>query len=109
MIEYDLNQVDKQPRYLQRVDPVYPSSAINQGIKATVKMRCLVDKDGNPQNIEVAECDPKDVLNVFGPPSVEAVKKWSFSPGEIGDEPVPTRIAFNIVFELGSQPDEVAS
>ena len=48
MTEYDLNQVDKQPRFLQRINPVYASSAISQGIRARVKMRCLVDKDGNP-------------------------------------------------------------
>jgi protein TonB len=101
--------VDIPPSFLQRVNPVYPLSAKMQGIRAKVTMRCLVNKDGNPKNIEVAECDPKDVLDVFGPPSVEAVKKWRFSPGEIGGEPVPTRVAFNIVFELDSQSDEVTS
>ena len=109
MTEYDLNQVDKQPRYLHRVFPEYPLTAKNQGIRARVKIKCLVDKDGNPQNIEVAECDPEDVLDVFGPPSVEAVKKWRFSPGEIEDEPVPTRVAFNVFFELDSQSDEITS
>jgi outer membrane biosynthesis protein TonB len=67
-----------------------------------VKIRCLVDKDGNPQKIVAAECDPPDVIDIFGPAAVAAVKKWRFSPGEIGGDPVPTRVAFNLFFELDS-------
>ena len=67
-----------------------------------MKIRCLVDKEGMPQKIVAAECDPKDALDIFGPPAVAAVKKWRFSPGEIGGDPVPTRVAFNLIFELDS-------
>jgi protein TonB len=107
MTEYDLNQVDKPPSFLQRVNPVYPSNAITQGMRAKVKINCLVDEEGIAQNIIAAKCDPEDALDVFGPPSVEAVKKWRFNPGEIGGESVPTRIAFNIIFELDSPSDDV--
>lgn len=97
---FDVSQVDKAPRAIRRILPVYPFSAKRRGIKARVKIRCLVDKDGNPQKIVAAECDPPDALDIFGPPAVEAVKKWRFSPGEIGGDPVPTRVAFNLLFEL---------
>jgi protein TonB len=99
---FDLSQVDKAPRAIRRVLPVYPFSAKRRGIKARVKIRCLVDKDGNPQKIVAAECDPPDVIDIFGPAAVAAVKKWRFSPGEIGGDPVPTRVAFNLFFELDS-------
>jgi protein TonB len=104
---FDVTQVDKPPRYLRRVNPVYPQSAKMLRIKARVKIKCLLDKDGFPQKIKVTECDPEDAIDIFGPPAVEAVKKWRFSPGEIGGDPVPTRVAFNIFFEVNSQPDEV--
>ena len=103
---FDLSRVDKAPRVIQRVLPMYPFSAKSQGIRARVKIRCLVDKDGNPQNIVAAECDPEDALDIFGPPAVEAVKKWRFSPGEIGGDPVQTRVAFWIIFELPKNTDE---
>jgi protein TonB len=99
---FSLNQVDKAPRAIRRIPPVYPFKAKNRGIKAKVKIRCLVDKNGMPQKIVAAECYPEDVLDIFGPPAVEAVKKWRFSPGEIGGDPVPTRVAFHLIFELDS-------
>jgi protein TonB len=101
-IVFDPSQLDTAPRVIRRVRPAYPFAAKSKGIRARVKIRCLVDKDGNPQNIVAAECDPEDALEIFGPPSVEAVKKWRFSPGEIGGDPVPTRVSFNIFFELDS-------
>jgi len=85
---------------------MYPFSAISRGIRARVKIICLVDKEGIPQNI-VAECDPEDALDIFGPPAVAAAKKWRFSPGEIGGDPVPTRVTFNMFFEPDSPSDEV--
>ena len=99
---FDLSQVDKAPRAIRRVPPLYPYRAAIRGIRAKVMIKCLVDKKGMPQKIVAAECDPEDALDVFGPPAVAAVKKWRFSPGEIGGDPVPTRVAFNIIFELDS-------
>jgi outer membrane biosynthesis protein TonB len=108
---YNVDQLDKAPRVIGRVPPVYPSSGRDLMIDANmigakVKIRCLVDKNGKPQEIVAAECDPEDALDVFGPPAVAAVKKWRFSPGEIGGDPVPTRVVFNVIFER-IQPDEV--
>ncbi len=99
-IIFDPSQLDKEPRVIRKVPPAYPFTAKSQGITARVKIRCIVDKYGNPQKIVAAECDPEDALDIFGPPSVDAVKKWRFSPGEIGGDPVPTRVAFNVFFEL---------
>jgi protein TonB len=98
--EFEPNQLDKEPRVIRKVPPIYPFTAKKQGIKAKVKIRCLVDKNGMPQKIVAAECDPEDALNIFGPPSVEAVKKWRFSPGEIRGDPVLTRVAFRVIFEV---------
>ena len=57
--------------------------------------------------IEAVEADPEDILELFGPPCVDAVKKWRFYPGEIGGDPVQTRVAFKITFDLGIEPDGV--
>ena len=95
---YSLDQIDKKPAAVHKVLPVYPQSAIPQGIKAKVTIRCLVGTDGLATEIKAVKADPEEALDVFGPPAVEAVKEWRFSPGEIGGDPVPTRVAFWIVF-----------
>jgi protein TonB len=99
-IIFDWDQLDKEPRIIRKVLPIYPHAAKSKGIRARVKIRCLVDKDGMPQKIEAAECDPEDALDIFGPPAVKAVQKWRFRPGEIGGDPVPTRVAFRVIFEI---------
>jgi len=104
---YSLDQIDKKPAAVHRVLPVYPQSAVMLGIRAKVTVRCLVGTDGLATEIEALKADPEEALDVFGPPAVEAVRKWRFSPGEIGGEPVPTRVAFNVVFELPSEFNEV--
>ena len=81
--EYGLDQiVDKPPAAIKKVLPVYPQSAKILRIRARVKVKLLVDKDGIPQNIVATECDPEDAIDVFGPPAVEAVKEWRFNPCE---------------------------
>ncbi len=101
-IIFEPNQLDKEPRVIRKLLPIFPFTAKRQGIKARVKIRCLVDKDGMPQKVVATECDPEDALEIFGPPSVEAVKKWRFSPGEIEGDPVLTRVGFYLFFELDS-------
>lgn len=97
---FDLSQVDKAPRAIRKPKPIYPFSAQRRGIVAKVKIRCVVNREGIPERIQAAECDPEDQLDVFGPPAVAAVKKWRFSPGEIGGDPVPTKVVFYMRFEM---------
>jgi protein TonB len=99
---FDLSQVDKAPRIIRRVTPMYPFSAKRKGLSGWVMIKCLVGKDGLATKIAAVDSQPKDILDVFGPACVEAVKKYRFSPGEIGGDPVPTRVAFRIIFELES-------
>ena len=97
---FDATQVDKAPRYLRRISPVYPFSAKRKGLRGWVKIRCLVTKDGLPSKVVAVEAEPADVLEVFGPICVEAVKKWRFYPGEIGGDPVLTKVAFKVHFDI---------
>jgi protein TonB len=94
------SQLDKAPHLIRKVPPIYPFDAKRQGLTGWVMIRCLVDKDGLAIKINAVESDPPDALDIFGPFAVDAVKKWRFSPGEIGGDPVPTRVVFRVIFEL---------
>jgi protein TonB len=97
---FDPSQLDKAPHLIQKVPPIYPFDAKRQGLTGWVMIRCLVDKDGLAIKINAVESDPPDALDIFGPSAVDAVKKWRFSPGEMGGDPVPTRVVFRVIFEL---------
>jgi protein TonB len=97
---FDVSQVDKPPRYLRKILPVYPFSAKRRGLRGWVKIQCLVTKEGLPTKIVAVDSDPADILELFGPICVAAVKKWRFYPGEIGGDPVPTRVGFKVRFQL---------
>jgi protein TonB len=97
---FDPSQLDKAPRVIRKVPPIYPFDANKQGLTGWVLIRCLVDKDGLATRINAVESDPPDALDTFGPSAVDAVKKWRFRPGEIGGDPVPTRVVFRVVFEI---------
>jgi hypothetical protein len=109
LVEYDLSQVDEKPEITKRVPPIYPYSAKREGLTGWVMMRCVIGTDGLATKIEALEADPEDILEMFGPPCVEAVSQYEFSPGMIAGKPVPTRVKFRIIFELGEKTDEVTS
>ncbi len=108
---FSLSEVDEAPQITRKVPPIYPYDANLKGLKGWVMIRCVVGTDGLATEIEALETDPEDILEIFGPPCVEAVRKYVFSPGKIAGEPVPTQVRFRIVFELGEEsaekPDEV--
>jgi len=97
---FDPSQLDKAPRAIRKVPPIYPFDAKRQGLTGWVLIRCLVDKDGLATKISAVESDPPDALDIFGPSAVDAVKKWRFSPGQIGGDPVPTKVVFRVIFEI---------
>ena len=103
---YDLSQIDEKPSIIRQILPIYPYDANLKGLKGWVMMRCVVGTDGLATEIEAIEADPEDVLEIFGPPCVESVRQYKFSPGKIAGEPVPTRVKFRIIFDLGEESDE---
>jgi bla regulator protein BlaR1 len=103
---FSLSEVDIAPQITRRVLPIYPYDASLKGLKGWVMIDCVVGTDGLATDIKAVEADPEDILEIFGPPCVEAVRKYVFSPGKIAGEPVPTRVKFRIIFELGEESDE---
>ena len=54
---FDVSQVDKAPRYLRRILPVYPFSAKRRGLRGWVRISCLVTKEGLPTKIAAVEAE----------------------------------------------------
>ncbi|MCF8030912.1 MAG: energy transducer TonB [Desulfohalobiaceae bacterium] len=92
-----LRQVDRKPRVLSRVEPVYPRRARQRDITGKVVLKFLVGKDGTVKRISVVSADPG---GVFEDSAISAVKKWRFEPGRVDGEPVPTWVRLPVSFTL---------
>ena len=94
---FQLGEVDKKPRVVQRVPPVYPYEARKRKISGKVVMRFLVTKKGNVRKVQVVRAKPE---GIFENKAKEAIKKWKFEPGSYKGEPVPTWVELPISFDM---------
>jgi len=83
-------------RYLNR-SLKYPKKARDAGIKGTVIVRFIVEKDSTITNVEI-ERGRQKLLDEEAIRLVQAMPKWS--PGEINGVPVRTRVKMPIKFTL---------
>jgi TonB family protein len=80
---------------LQRVNPIYPPMARNQGIAGDVILNATISKDGLVPKVTV----------ISGPPSLadaasRAVRQWRFSPAMLNGKPVEVEQRITIVFKM---------
>lgn len=65
------------PVAVRTVAPKYPERLICAGVEGSVWVRCWVDRNGEPQDIDAFNASEPD----FASAAVDAVKQWSFAPG----------------------------
>jgi protein TonB len=87
----------KSPVALFKPAPPYPHSLIKTRLRATVVVRCIIDKNGhvrNPQVIVPATMAP------FNDSVVTTVQRWRFTPGALGGEAVETYLNLTVNFAV---------
>lgn len=77
--------------------PRYPYRAKRMGREGTVKIRFLVDKDGNVSGIKILEAKPP---GFFEKAVLDAVSTWKYAPGELMGRKVKTLVTTSVVFKL---------
>ena len=87
--------VDEAPRVLRRVEPVYPTFALEAGLTGRVVLHVQVGTDGTVREIRVAEGS-----NVFVEAATQAVRQWLFRPARVGARPVPIWVEIPVTFRL---------
>jgi periplasmic protein TonB len=85
----------KEPRILQRIDPIYPPLAKQTHLQGTVVIDAIIDEHGQIVEMKV----------VSGPPlliqaAIDAVSKWRYEPTYLNEEPVPVQLNVNVTFRL---------
>lgn len=84
------------PKLINRVKPVYPEKARQEGISGVVKVHVIIDRDGRVSRI----------LGVLGVCSlaesgVNAVRQWRYSPTLIHGNPAEVDTDLDVIFFLG--------
>jgi protein TonB len=96
---FSLGEVDRRPRLVSRVSPVYPYWARQQEITGTVVLKFLVNQDGEVERISVVRAEPE---GVFEESAREAVQQWQFDPGYFDGDAVNTWVTVPIRFKLSN-------
>lgn len=94
---FEMGEVDKKPRVIRKVPPVYPYKARRNQITGKVVLRFLVTKQGEVKKVSVVKAKPK---GYFEKQAKDAVRKWRFEPGTYKGEPVPTWVELPISFDM---------
>lgn len=85
----------KEPKLIQRVDPVYPALAKQTHMQGSVVIDAIIDEHGNVSQMQV----------VSGPPlliqaALDAVRRWKYEPTYLNEEPVPVQLNVTVTFRL---------
>ncbi len=98
---YSIAQLDRLPQPKSQARPAYPAEMRRAGIAGEVVVDFVID----PQGV-VREASPvSSTRSEFEPAAIEALSKWSFTPGQKDGRPVSTQMRVPIVFSLNSGPN----
>jgi len=80
---------------LKRVQPRYPSQALQMRIQGPVQLQATVSKTGDIENVKVVSGDA-----VLGRAALEAVRQWKYKPYYLNGDPVQIETQILVNFRL---------
>jgi protein TonB len=92
---YEVHEV-KAPVLLHRVAPPYPQQLVPTRMKATVIVRCVIDRNGRVRDPEIL----RPSLPPFNAAVIDAVQKWRYTPGSRNGIAVETYLNVNVTFAV---------
>lgn len=97
----------RMPKCIRKVEPVYPSAAIEAHIQGKVVIDAATDIEGNVVETAVVSGNP-----LLTGAAVEAVKQWKYKPYLVNNKPIPVVFSVTLDFRLeksdtgGEAPNE---
>jgi TonB family protein len=80
---------------VQRVSPVYPTTALQSQVQGEVHVNATIGKDGVPKNLKVIKGDQRLVGAALA-----AIGQWRYRPAVLAGEPIETQMEMTIDFHL---------
>jgi TonB family protein len=90
------SRVDRMPRALNRPRPNYTIEARNNRVNGSVRARVLVDKQGNPDKIQILGWLPDGLTEQ----AIRAIKEMKFSPAIRSGEELDYLVILEVEFDL---------
>ncbi len=81
-------------RVLSRVEPLYPRAALTAHIAGVVRVECIIDRNGHVSSPRIISSS----FGAFDQPVLDALQRWTFTPGTLHGEPVDTYFELTITF-----------
>ena len=91
-------QVITKPRVIRKIHPTYPVAAMRDRMGGVVVVEFTIGLTGLATNIQVAE----PIGFGFDEATVEAIKKWRFTPAMRGSTTIPMRVRQAITFSVSN-------
>lgn len=82
-------------RVLKRVNPTYPSTALQQRISGPVVLQARIGKDGRVHDVKVVSGHP-----FLATAAVDALRQWQYDPYKLNGQPVDLQTQVTINFNL---------
>lgn len=85
----------RMPKCIRKVEPVYPSAAIEAHVQGKVVIDAATDSEGNVVETAVVSGNP-----LLAEAAVEAVKQWKYNPYLVNNKPMPVVFSVTLDFRL---------
>jgi periplasmic protein TonB len=82
-------------RIITRVLPAYPAIAKQSRISGTVRLLCVIAKDGTVQKLQVVSGHP-----FLTRAALDAVRQWVYRPTLLNGEPIEVTAPIDVIFTL---------
>lgn len=86
----------REPRLIRRVDPIYPSLAVQTHMQGTVIIDAVIDENGDIVEMKVVSGPPLLIQS-----AMDAVRRWKYEPTYLNEQPVAVQLNVIVAFKLG--------
>jgi protein TonB len=80
---------------VEKVDPVYPPSALQQRVEGSVQLHANIGKDGTTSDVKALSGKPELVTA-----ATAAVRRWKYQPYMVNGQPTDVQTEINVNFKL---------
>ena len=94
---FDINAVDTKPQPRKQPSPNYPIAAKRQKLEGYAMAEFIIDENGNVINVVIKQSSNP----IFEKPTIDAIRRWKFTPGEKDGRKVKTRTRVKIPYNFG--------